>query len=395
MTRFRYAALTSVGKTRTGLVEAGTSEEAVRALAERGEIATRITRARNHEGQSRIRRKDLGDFLSDLAALRDAGVPLRRALDVLAGGASSLQAAQLARLMADRLDAGSDFGRAARMSASGDLVLAAELVRAGEASGNLSDALRFGADLMRRQSDYARRLTTALAYPAFLGCLSIGALVALAAFAGPAIAPLLEDAPDSSSGLRLVLAAGESLQRHGVVIAAALVALGAGTVIAARREPLRSWLAALRMRLPLIGLVVRDINCGAYARTLGALLAGGAPASAAMDLAAATAANPHWRRRFLKAGEALRDGRTVAGALATVAGAPRELVRLARVGEASGALGPMLGRAGDLVVDRALRRLDQAAAAAGPVLILVMGGFTGWLMSAFLTGLSQLGEGVL
>jgi type II secretory pathway component PulF len=55
----------------------------------------------------------------------------------------------------------------------------------------------------------------------------------------------------------------------------------------------------------------------------------------------------------------------------------------------------MLARAGNIAVERALRRLDQVAAAAGPILILVMGGFTGWLMSAFLTGLSQLGEGAL
>jgi type II secretory pathway component PulF len=52
----------------------------------------------------------------------------------------------------------------------------------------------------------------------------------------------------------------------------------------------------------------------------------------------------------------------------------------------------MLARAGNIAIERALRRLDQAAAAAGPLLILAMGGFTGWLMSTFLTGLSQLGE---
>jgi type II secretory pathway component PulF len=392
MARFRYSALTTAGRSRSGLIEADTQSDAIRALAARGETAVNLKLSKNADHRTRIPRQELATFLADLAALHDAGVPLRRALDVLASGASTVRAAQLARLMAERLDAGSDFGRATRMEESGDLAFAAELARAGEASGKLGDALRFAADLLRRQSEFAKRIVGALAYPAFLVVLSIFAIIALAAFAGPAIAPLLEDAPNPPGELKLVLAVGEGLQKYGLVLLAALALLIVAFIILAQRSPARELLAALRARTPILGDIVRDINCGAFARTLGALLAGGAPASAAIDLAAGSAPNTHWRKRFLAAGEALREGRTVAGAINSVANASPELFRLARVGEESGALGEMLARAGNIAVERALRRLDQAAATAGPMLILVMGGFTGWLMSAFLTGLSQLGE---
>jgi len=221
------------------------------------------------------------------------------------------------------------------------------------------------------------------------------ALVALAAFAGPAIAPLIAEAPDQAPALSALLSVGEGLRRYGVMIAAALAAGIALLTVAARRPPVREVLALLRARAPILGPIIRDLNCGAFARALGALLAGGAPAANAIDLAAATAPNASWRRRFRRAGQRLRDGRTVAGALVSIPGASGELVRLARVGEETGALGDMLSRAGDIVIERALRQLDRAAAAAGPILILIMGGFVGWLMSAFLSGLSRLGEGVL
>jgi type II secretory pathway component PulF len=246
-----------------------------------------------------------------------------------------------------------------------------------------------------RQSEFARRIASALAYPVFLIVLSIGAVIALAAFAGPAIAPLLAEAPDASPALAAVIAAGEALRRHGLAILAGVLAMVLLLGAAARQPAAREALALLRSRLPLVGAVVRDINCGAFARTLGAMLQGGAPAGAAFDLAAQTAPNSAWRRKLLAAGQSLRDGRTVAAALAGIPGAAPELARLARVGEESGALGEMLARAGDLAVERGLRTLDRAAAAAGPILILAMGGFTGWLMSAFLGGLTQLGEGVL
>ncbi len=394
MAKFRYSALTTTGRTRRGLVEAVSKGEAVRTLAARGETATHLAQAKANTARASISRSELATFLFDLAALHDAGVPLRRALDVLSGGASTPRAAQLARMMAERLDAGSDFGRATRVDDTGDLAFAAELARAGEASGRLGGTLRFAAELLRRQAEFAKRIAGALAYPAFLAVLSIFALIVLAAVAGPAIAPLLEDAPNPPAGLKFILAAGEGLQRFGVLILAGSAAVVIAVVIAARRSPLREFLARVRANAPIAKEIVRDINCGAFARTLGALLAGGAAASTAFDLAAGSAPNSEWRGRFARAGNALRDGRTVASALSSLKGASPELARLVRVGEETGAVGDMLTRAGNLAVERALRRLDQAAAAAGPVLILLMGGFTGWLMSAFLTGLSQLGEGV-
>lgn len=393
MAMYRYSALLPTGQTRTGLVEAETPSDATRTLAARGETVVRLRKTRTNLSHRRIPRTELATFLADLAALHDAGVPLRRALDVLSSGASTSRAAQLARLMAERLDVGSDFGRATRLEDTGDLAFASELARAGEATGKLGDSLRFAADLLRRQSEFARRIANALAYPAFLVVLSIFAIIALTVFAGPAIAPLLEDAPNPPEGLTVVLAIGETLQRDGLVILAGGAVVITFLVIAAQRPPLRDLLATARAHMPILGGIIRDINCGAFARTLGALISGGAPAATAIDLAAVSVPNSHWRKRFRTTARALRDGRTIAGSLAALPNASPELHRLARVGEESGALGEMLMRAGSIAIERALRRLDQAAAAAGPILILTMGGFTGWLMSAFLTGLSQLGEG--
>lgn len=393
MAMYRYSALLPTGQTRTGLVEAETITEATRTLTARGETVVKLSKTRTNLSHRRIPRPELATFLADLAALHDAGVPLRRALDVLSSGASTPRAAQLARLMAERLDVGSDFGRATRLEDTGDLAFASELARAGEASGKLGDSLRFAADLLRRQSEFAQRIGNALAYPAFLVALSIFAIIALTVFAGPAIAPLLEDAPNPPEGLTVVLAIGETLQRDGLVLLASGTAAIALLIVASRRSPLRELLAAARANIPFLSGIVRDINCGAFARTLGALISGGAPAATAIDLAAVSAPNSYWRGRFKTAGRALRDGRTIAGSLASLPDASPELHRLARVGEESGALGEMLMRAGNIAIERALRRLDRAAAAAGPILILTMGGFTGWLMSAFLSGLSQLGEG--
>lgn len=396
--QYRYLSLDKAGKKHRGLIEARDEEAALRLLSTRGEVALHLATVRSRfrrPEMAEISRDQIATFLADLAALYEAGVPLRKALDVLAGEASTPRVARLSRLMAERLESGSEIGRAALMQDSKDLTFAAEMIRAGEAAGQLATSLRFSADLLKRQSEFMRRVYGALAYPAFLLAGSICAIIALAVFAGPAIGPLIAETAEPSAALIALLGIGEWLRRYGVILLLALIALSILAIGASAKPPLRDTLAEIRARAPLLGSIVRDLNCGAFARILGAMLAGGVSAALAFRLAANAAPNMAWRKRFFRASDALQEGRSIAAALGVLPSPSPELIRLARIGEESGTAGEMLGRAGTLAAERALRRLDRFAAILGPALILAIGGFIGWLMSVFLGGLSQLGDGIV
>jgi type II secretory pathway component PulF len=399
MARFRYTVLDPSGRSLKGLIEAQTRDEAVRTLDARGQVAVNISelgqwrRLLDNDTPSRL---ELADFLDDLAALHRAGVPLRRALDVLCGDAVAPRVAKLARLMADRLDSGAELGVAARVGDAGDVVLAAELAKAGEASGRLDATLTAGANVLRRQAEFVKRIRGALAYPLFLLVMCVFAIMSLSLIAGPALAPILEEAPrEKVAALRLVLSMGSVLRHHLIWVILGSGAIVVGIAIALRQAKVQFALSVFRARVPVVRLIVRDLNCGAFAQTFGTLVAGGTPAAKAIDLASATANNRYWRQTLRASAERLREGRTIAGALAAISQAPSELTHLTAVGEETGALGEMTIRAGDIILERALRRLDQAAAVAGPLLLVTMGGFIAWVMSAFLGGLSSLGDGFL
>jgi type II secretory pathway component PulF len=91
----------------------------------------------------------------------------------------------------------------------------------------------------------------------------------------------------------------------------------------------------------------------------------------------------------------VRQGTSLAAALGEISGLPGSVTRLAAVGEASGALGPMLARAGKLEEEQALRRIEAAGRMLGPALIVALGAMVGLLMASLLTGVSQLGESAL
>jgi general secretion pathway protein F len=134
---------------------------------------------------------------------------------------------------------------------------------------------------------------------------------------------------------------------------------------------------------------------GGFAIALGNMLAAGAPMSEALRLAIRSVQSKTARTRLEPVARAVRDGQSLSTALDQVKPFPVAIVRLAAVGEASGALGPMLARAGKLEEDSALRRIEAAGRLLGPALIVLLGGLIGLLMAGLLTGVSQLGGAAL
>jgi len=92
---------------------------------------------------------------------------------------------------------------------------------------------------------------------------------------------------------------------------------------------------------------------------------------------------------------AVRQGQSLSTALDAVPGFPASVRRLATVGEASGAVGPTIVRAGRLEEEEALRRLESAGRLLGPALIVILGGAIGLLMAGLLSGITQLGDTAL
>ena len=91
----------------------------------------------------------------------------------------------------------------------------------------------------------------------------------------------------------------------------------------------------------------------------------------------------------------MRQGQSLSDVLGRVPGFPLSIVRLAAIGEVSGALGSAMARAGKLEEESAIRRIEAIGRLIGPVLIIVLGGLIGLLMGGLLSGVTQLGDAAL
>jgi type II secretory pathway component PulF len=125
------------------------------------------------------------------------------------------------------------------------------------------------------------------------------------------------------------------------------------------------------------------------------MLTAGAPMSETLRLAVRSLRSPLARRNLEPVLHAVRQGQALSDSLRTVPGFPISIAQLAAVGEATGALGPMLVRSGKLEEEAGLSRIETLGQLLGPILIVGLGGLVGVLMASLLSGVSQLGQSAL
>ncbi|WP_397405185.1 type II secretion system F family protein [Phenylobacterium sp.] len=283
------------------------------------------------------------------------------------------------------------FGRAFQKSEA----FVAPMVAAGEAAGDLPGGLQRAADVIYSRLKLRDQLVTVLAYPSFVFVSAIGALVVILLYIVPSIAPLAEElGSEPPMALSLMLSASNFLSANLALIGLA-IAGGVVAILVAGRAGL---LSAPLDRLLLDGPVRRTVAglvFGSFSMSLGSMVAAGAPISEALRLAIRTAPLAGARKRLEPVALAVRQGEYLSGALGEVRGFPQSIIRLAAVGEASNAVGPMLTRSGQMEEDAALRRIETIGRIAGPALIVLLGGLLGVLMGGLLSGVSQMGQSAL
>ena len=400
MPQWRYFGVTMSGARTNGVIESPSKSEAIQTLLAKGETPKSLTQISGTNGVSKLfghfrnqrkpSTKEMSTFLLDLAALLDARVPLREALSLCGQTAPSKSISHISSLMADRLDAGATASAAVPSEKEEWTQLLSGLAEAGELSGRLPQSLRLGARLFERQARTRQKVMGALAYPLFIMALGLIGTLVLILVVIPELAPVLQGLENNK--LKDLFAFAEWLKKNGSTIPLGLAVTILAVFFTLKIKWLKRFLSTNVVKVPFLGPIITDTNYGAVSQCLSALLSGGVSASKAFTLASVASQNPFIRDEVIRAGQRLANGNTVAGTLEGLAYAPAEVSRLALVGERTGALSPMLDRAGDILLKRAERRLDRLSTMVGPAMIIILGLGAGSAMSTILGALSSIGD---
>lgn len=393
---FVYKAVQSDGKTRRGQVSAVSESEAFAQLRRDNlsPLSLKTTQDdQNHVSTpgaqasgKRMSETEIEALLGSLAVLLRAGADIRAALSVLGDDNPALKDVSLKVLGG----AGVEAGLSPLFRASDSHLLA--LIAAGEMRGDLPAGLEAAAQVIATRRKIRAQLIEALSYPAFVFITALAALAVILLVVVPAIAPLLTDSGNTMPvyfSLIVWLSAALQVSWAYLLMAAcaALVLFIAGYRYGGLKHRVQAWM----LDGP-TGRIVGSLVFGSYARTMGDMLSRGANLTDALRLCQRSAANGVARERLEVVSGAVRQGKMLSEGLRQVKGFPKPVIKLAEVGEASSALGPMLMRAGEREEEEALLRIGRLSKLLGPALIMVLGAMIGLIMAGVLSALTDIGS---
>ncbi|MFN5167213.1 MAG: type II secretion system inner membrane protein GspF [Pseudomonadota bacterium] len=399
MPAYRYEALDAGGKSSTGLVEADNARAARSLLRQRALVPLAVQPVAAPDaagGPVRWRRRvfdatGLAVWTRQLAGLVAAGLPLERALTALADEAESPPQRELVAHLKSEVNAGSTFARAlATAPREFDDVYRA-VVAAGEQSGALGAVLeRLAEDLEQRQALRAK-VVGAMLYPAVVCVVALVIVVVLVTYVVPQIAGVFSTSKRALPMLTTAMLGISAFARQwGWIVVAVLGLALAAFALARRGTAFRERTDALLLRLPLAGRLVRGYNAARFAGTLAMLAGAGVPILKALQAAAETLGTRALRADALDALVQVREGAPLAAALAAKRRLPGLLAMFARLGEQTGQLPAMLGRAAAQLSGEVQRRALALATLLEPLLIVAMGIVVVLIMFAVLLPIIQL-----
>ena len=393
-----------------GQIEAANAEQAMQRLKAQGLVPLSVDAASGaataaapaaHSAAPRaswgraqtVNRRDVLDLTHELSVMMRAGLPLAYALRVLIDMHAKPAVQGLLQQVLDDVKGGAPLSRALARHGSLFGPFYISMVRAGEASGQLSHMLERLSEQIARLAALRDSVISAATYPAILLVVSMLSLVGMIGFVVPQFEKLFSDMGDALPlATRAVLALSHHARDWGLVWGLVAV-LGYWAISVWARKPAgRLKVQAAVLRVPLIGRLVHRFQVAVFARTLGTLVGGGVPLLAALNIAVETVSSQPVRNALGGMLAPVKSGARLAQAMAETRQFEPLALNLVRVGEETGRLGPMLIELAALTDQRIETGIKRLLTLLEPVLIALLGLLIAGIIVSILLGILSVNE---
>jgi type IV pilus assembly protein PilC len=341
--------------------------------------------------RSTIATREFLMFNQELATLLKAGMPLVQSLDLLKRRVESPTFRSVLDDVYERVRSGSALSDAFAVHESLFPSVYTASLLAGERSGSLDSVLRRFVEYTKIVATVKRKMVSALVYPAILVSLALFLVGIIVLKVVPAFSDFYQSfGANLPLATRIIVIVSDTIRAQFVLILAA-VALAVGTFIWWIRQPgQQARFDRLLLRVPVAGVIARKFATSQMARTLATLLGGGLPLVNALDIAAKSIGNLYMAGEVGAVAVRVREGQSFAAALESRRVFPEVAVKMAEVGESTGALQEMLNTVADFYDEDIATNMERFITLVEPVLLAIMGLVIAGLLISLYMPLLQL-----
>lgn len=420
MPLFHYSALDAKGKRTSGTIDAPSKDLALEKLRSENLVPLAVEKTQQATAVEDILDRfreipptTLVYFVRQMATMIGSGMSPLRALSTIEEQEENKRFRETVSDMIARVETGLPLHVAMQDHPDVFSTLFVAMVRSGEQSGSLADALGSLATQLERQEAVRRAVKGATTYPKVLMGVSFAILSLIMLFIIPRFVGIFESIAESQEGgdsslplpTQIVVGISELLYPAGDKdllwvgsVALRFVILGAliyGAIrlvrwILDQPGPRTSW-DAFKLRAPMkVGGIVRKIATARFARTFSSLLAAGVPAVDALDIVADTTGNVILASAILRAKERMLSGATIASTLEEVDVFPAIVTRMIEIGEETGQLEEMLDKLAEFYEEEVEVSIKSITSIIEPIMILIVGGIVGAIVIAIYLPLLEI-----
>jgi type IV pilus assembly protein PilC len=365
---------------------AGSVVEARQKLTDRGlyiysvEARNSLLTGFRRRGQRAIGGTEFLILNQQFNTLIKAGLPILRALDLLADRASSPKLQPVISQIRDRVREGKSLSEAVAEAGVFSKVYSTAIL-AGEKSGNLSGVLDYYIAYQKVSTGVRKKILATLVYPVLLITVAAVIVTYLVTAVIPKFALLYRDLNvELPAATRLLISLTVDYRYVFLGTIAGFALLVAAIYFWSRTDEGGVVFDRLKFRLPVVGDTMLKFQVAQFSRTLATLLTGGTPLVAGLQTAADSISSKLVRGTVAQATQMVREGESLHGALAAKGIMPVLALDMIEVGESSGALAPMLTSVAEFYEDEVNLRLGALVSLIEPLMLIVMGLLIAFIM---------------
>jgi general secretion pathway protein F len=392
MAMYEYKALTPDGKATSGMIEAETQKAARLKLKKQGLMVTGMSE-RNAAGQKkassvpffggRVGAKDVTIMTRQLASLVKANIPLVEALGAMVEQTENDRLKVVLSQVRQDVNEGLSFAKSCAKHVKVFDNIFVNMIEAGESSGTLGVVLLRLADLKEAQMRLRGKIVSALTYPVLMMVVAIGMMIGIFAFVIPQMAKIFESMHKKMPPLTAFLIALSDIIVNWwfLIGGAALVLITLFTRYINSEGGRPKW-DAFKLKLPILGPIVRMIAVTRFSSTMATLLGSGVPILTCMNIAKNLVGNVPIARAVSSARENITEGQSIADPLRRSGEFPPMMIHMIAIGEKTGELPSMLKNVADTYEEQVNTKIEGLTSLLEPIMIIAMGGAVGVIVLA-------------
>ncbi|MFD0671629.1 type II secretion system F family protein [Cohnella sp. GCM10027633] len=405
MPKYRYRAVNGNGQWSRGVMESGTYQQAVEELRGQGLWISEL----NVRGES-ILQRDLDEllfggpkvktqhftvFCRQLSTMYVAGVNMVEAIRILSEQTESKPFRKVLAAVSEEMKRGTQFSVAASAFPSVFSNVFVNMIKAGEASGNLDEMLNRLAIFYEKEYYTSQKIKSAMIYPVIMSVVMIAVVSFMMIFVIPKYVENFE-----AMGLelplptRIVMRASELIQGYWYLIPIVLIAPAVLLKSIGKTKNGRYRLDLWKLKLPVFGQLWHKQAIARFARTFSSLFAAAIPMMQAMAIVSNVVGNAAIAKLISESREGIRGGNPMAEPFSRSWLFPPMVVQMMAIGERTGALDTMLEKVADFYEADVDAMADRMKSLLEPLMILAIAGVVGFIVLAILMPTFKLMEGV-